>query len=78
MPYDKREITRSFYFPSNSILDGFASLLDFNQSECNEYTDMLLARSDAEAMEADWEAVIESLWRAIGDYERRTNEGLRT
>ena len=73
MAYYMKDSTKSYYFPSYSILDGFASLIDFNRSEGNEYTDELLDRSDEEAMSADWEAVIESLWWAIGEYESRTN-----
>ncbi|MDE2951946.1 MAG: hypothetical protein OXT68_14430 [Chloroflexota bacterium] len=73
MAYDRRKIASAYCFPSFSILDGFANLIDFNRSEGNEYTDELLARSDAEAMEADWEAVIDCLWRAIGEYESRAN-----
>ena len=70
MAFDKNRIASTYSFPSYSILDGFANLVDFNRSESNEYADELLARSDAEAMEADWEAVIDDLWRAIVEYER--------
>ena len=75
MAYDKRKIANSFYLPENSILRGLASLMDFTGSESREFTDQILARSDSDAMRADWEAVGASLWWAIGEYERRKAEG---
>ncbi len=74
MAFGGRKITNMYHFPSYSILDGFASLIDFNRSECSQYTDELLSRSDADAMNADWEAVIEDIWWAINDYESRDTD----
>ena len=75
MPDDKRKIANSFYLPKNPLLRGIASLMDFTGSESREFTEQLLARSDAEAMRADWEAVGASLWWAISEHEKRTKEG---
>lgn len=75
MAYDRRKIANSFYLPKHSLLRGLASLMDFTRSESQEFTDEILARSDAEAMRADWEAVGASLWWAIGEHERRKAEG---
>lgn len=75
MAYDKRKIANSFYLPGNSFLRGFASLMDFTGSESREFTERLLARSDADAMRADWEAVGNDLWRAIVEYEKRNGNG---
>lgn len=69
MAYDKRKIANSFYMPNNSILRALASLLDFTRSESQEFTDQVLARSDADAMRADWEAVGADLWLALRQYE---------
>ena len=69
MAFDKRKIANSFYLPKNSFLRGLASLLDFTRSESEEFTEMILARSDAEAMRADWEAVGADLWLALRQYE---------
>ena len=74
MAYDKRKIANSFHLPKNSILRALASLLDFTRSESQEFTDEILARSDAEAMRADWEAVGASLWWAIIQHEKRIKE----
>ncbi|MCY3864656.1 MAG: hypothetical protein OXG68_04375 [Chloroflexi bacterium] len=74
MAYDKNKIANSFYLPKNSILRALASLLDFTRSESQEFTDEILARSDADAMRADWEAVGASLWWAIGEHEKRKAE----
>ena len=73
MAYDERKIANSFYLPKRSWLSGFASLLDFTRSESREFTDEILARSDAEAMRADWEAVGASLWWAIGQHEQQND-----
>ncbi|MCE2473811.1 MAG: hypothetical protein J4G18_18305 [Anaerolineae bacterium] len=75
MAYDRRKIANSFYLPKHSLLRGLASLMDFTRSESQEFTDEILARSDADAMRADWEAVGASLWWAIGEHERRKAEG---
>ncbi len=75
MAYNKRKIANSFYLPENSILRALASLLDFTRSESQEFTDEILARSDAEAMRADWEAVGADLWLALGQYEERSKGG---
>ena len=70
MAYDKRKIANSFYLPKHSFLRGLASLMDFTGSESREFTDQILARSDADAMRADWEAVgAESLAGALGQHE---------
>lgn len=75
MAYDKRKIANSFYLPKHSFLRGLASLMDFTRSEGDEFTNQILARSDADAMRADWEAVGADLWRAIGEHEKRVAEG---
>ena len=74
MAYDKNKIANSFYLPKHSFLRGLASLMDFTRSEGQEFTEKILARSDAEAMRADWEAVGASLWWAISEHERRKAE----
>lgn len=71
MKYDSRKIANSFYLPGHSFLRGIASLIDFTGSESREFTESILARSDAEVMRADWEAVGESLWQAI---DKRRND----
>lgn len=75
MAYDKNKIANSFYLPKNSILRALASLMDFTRSESEEFTERILARSDAEAMRADWEAVGADLWLALGQYEERAKVG---
>ena len=75
MAYDRRKIANSFYLPKHPFLRGIASLMDFTGSATREYTEELLARSDADAMRADWEAVGASLWWAIEQHEKRTKEG---
>ncbi len=75
MAYDIRKIANSFYLPKHSFLRGLASLLDFTRSESQEFTDEILARSDADAMRADWEAVGASLWWAVGEHEKRAAKG---
>ena len=75
MAFDKRKIANSFYLPKHSILRGIASLMDFTRSESREFADEILARSDADAMRADWEAVGASLWWALGQYEKRKEDG---
>ena len=75
MSDDKRKIANSFYLPKHPFLYGMSSLMDFTGSATREYTEALLARSDADAMRADWEAVGESLWWAISEHEKRTKEG---
>ena len=75
MAFDKKKIANSFYLPKNSILRAFASLMDFTGSESREFTEKILARSDAEAMRADWEAVGADLWLALGQYEERSKGG---
>ena len=75
MAYDKRKIANSFYLPKHSFLRGLASLMDFTGSESREFTEQILARSDADAMRADWEAVGADLWLAIRQYEERVKDG---
>lgn len=75
MKYDRRKIANSFYLPNHSFLRGIASLIDFTGSESREFTESILARSDAEVMRADWEAVGESLWWAIEKHKKEINEG---
>ena len=74
MAYDKRKIANSFHLPKHSFLRGLASLMDFTGSESREFTEKILARSDADAMRADWEAVGASLWWAIIQHEKRAKE----
>jgi len=49
-------------FAKAFFLRGLASLMDFTGSESREFTERILARSDADAMRADWEAVGADLW----------------
>ena len=75
MRRDSRKIANSFYLPKHSFLRGLASLIDFTGSESREFTESILARSDADAMRADWEAVGESLWWGIDKYKKEINKG---
>ena len=75
MKHDSRKIANSFYLPKHSFLRGLASLIDFTGSESREFTESILARSDADAMRADWEAVGESLWWGIDKYKKEVSEG---
>ncbi|MCY4466339.1 MAG: hypothetical protein OXE46_12460 [Chloroflexi bacterium] len=75
MAFDKRKIANSFYLPKNSILRALASLMDFTGSESREFTEKILARSDADAMRADWEAVGADMWWAIAQHEKRLQKG---
>lgn len=75
MKRDSRKIANSFYLPKQSFLRGLASLIDFTGSESREFTESILARSDADAMRADWEAVGESLWWGIDKYKKEINKG---
>lgn len=75
MKYDGRKTANSFYLPKHSFLRGLASLIDFTGSESREFTESILARSDADAMRADWEAVGESLWWAIDKRKKDVSEG---
>lgn len=74
MAYDKKKIANSFHLPKHSFLRGLASLMDFTGSESREFTEKILARSDADAMRADGEAVGASLWWAIIQHEKRIKE----
>ena len=74
MAFDGRKIANSFYLPKRPFLHGIASLLDFTRSESDEFAKEILARSDADAMRADWEAVGESLGWAIKEYEKELTE----
>ena len=69
--YDRRKIANSFYLPKHYFLRGLASLMDFTGSESREFTENILARSDADAMRAHWEAVGASLWWAIIQHEKQ-------
>ena len=71
MAFDKHKIANSFHLPKNSIIRALASLMDFTGSESRDFTEQILARSDAEAMRADWEAVGADLWLAIRQYENQ-------
>ena len=70
-----RKIANSFYLPKHPFLRGIASLMDFTGSQSRAFTEQILARSDADALRADWEAVGESLWWAIHEYEKEIQEG---
>ena len=70
MARSRRKIANSFYLPKYPLLSGFAGLLDFSGSQTRHYAEQILSRSAAEAMRADWEAVGESLWWAIGQHDR--------
>ena len=74
MASDRRKIANSFYLPKHPFLRGIASLMDFTGSRRRELERQILERSDADAMRADWEAVGESLWWAIGEYEGKLNK----
>ena len=74
MAYDKRKIANSFYLPKRPFLSGVAGLLDFTGSRRNRLEKQILERSAADAMRADWEAVGESLWWAIGKVESSPNQ----
>ncbi|MCY4537235.1 MAG: hypothetical protein OXE52_03295 [Chloroflexi bacterium] len=74
MAYDRRKIANSFYLPKYPLLSGFASLMDFTGSHRRYLEKQILERSDADAMRADWEAVGEDLWWAIGEYEKKRKE----
>ncbi len=74
MAFDRRKIANSFYLPKRPFLHGIAGLLDFTRSESDEFAKEILARSDADAMRADWEAVGESLGWAIKEYEKELTE----
>lgn len=74
MAYDKRKIAKSFHLPRYPYLTGVASLLDFRGSRTRRLGEQILSRSAAEAMRADWEAVGESLWWAIGQHEKNAIE----
>ena len=56
------------------MVRGFASLLDFMSSDAREFTEEILARSNADAIGADWAIVGESLRQAINGYDRRLTE----
>lgn len=75
MAIDKRKLTSSFGLPIQSVVNAFASLLDFTHSDCQEYSDEVLSRSIADDIREDWEAVGESLWWAIAEHERRNGDG---
>ena len=75
MAYDERMIANSFHLPKFNILHGIGSLLDFMRSEGDEFAEQILARSDADAMRADWEAVGADMWAAIDAHERRLKPG---
>lgn len=74
MAYNRDKIANSYFLPKPSVLRSIASLIDVTHSDCREFTEHLLARSDADAIRADWEAVGDSLWWAMRDYERRLKE----
>lgn len=75
MAYKGRKIANSFYLPKHSIVRGLASLMDFAFCESREFTDELLARSDADASRADWEAVGTSLWWALDQHAKHETDG---
>ena len=68
------KIANSFYLPKHSFLRGIASLIDFTGSESREFTEQLLARSNADAIRADWEVVGDSLRQAMDGYGRQLKE----
>ena len=74
MAYDGRKIANSFYLPKRPFLRGIASLMDFTGSATREYTEELLARSDADAMRADWEAVGADLWGQSASTKSKSNK----
>ncbi len=71
MAQDRRKIANSFYLPKHPFLRGIASLFSLPGSYSRFYTDQILSRSNADAIRADWEAVGENLWWALGQYEER-------
>ena len=74
MKYDGRKIANSFYLPKHPTLSGIASLIDITGSQRKRLERQIMQRSDAEAMRLDWEAVGQSLWWAIGEYDRQLKE----
>lgn len=64
------KIANSFYLPKYSFLRWAAGLMGFAGSQGRDFTEQILARSDADAIRADWEAVGESLQWAIDEYEK--------
>ena len=73
--YAGRKIANSFYLPKHSFLRGIAGLMDVTGSQSRAFTEQILARSDADALRADWEAVGECLRWAIEEYEKEIKEG---
>lgn len=74
MSFKTRKIANSFYLPQHSFLRGIASLIDFTGSDSREFTEQLLARSNADAIRADWEIVGASLRRAMDGYDTQLKD----
>ena len=70
MAQSRRKFAYSVYLPKYPYLSGVAGLLDFRGSRTRRLAEQILSRSPAEAMRADWEAVGESLWWALGQHEK--------
>lgn len=68
------KVANSFFLPRRSLLRGIASLLDYSTSDAQEFTEHILARSNAEAIGADWEIVGQSLEQAAKRYTDQLEE----
>ena len=60
------------------MIRAFASLIDFTSSDSQEFTEQILARSDAEAIRADWEIVGEGLRRAMNEFDSQRKDRARS
>ena len=74
MSYREDKVANSFFLPRRSMVRGFASLLDFTSSDAREFTEGILARSNADAIGADWAIVGKGLRQALNEYDRRPAE----
>lgn len=77
----KQKVTRvvnSSLWPRLSLVRGFASLIDFLGSDAQEYTERLLARSNAEVIRADWEVVGKSLQVAMDAFGTARKDAVRS
>ena len=69
-----QKLTNGLQWPRHSIVRGFASLIDFTSSDAREYTERILARSNEDAIRADWEVVGTALQRAIDSFNAQYEE----
>jgi hypothetical protein len=57
-----------------SFLGGFAALIDLSPSEKKYNYDATVDEADLSALQSDWCAIGDDLYRAIKDYERERKE----